>query len=54
MQSKTRLVTFIKQWGKLTSMKLISYVCKSWKEDGTYCLTTIEIAKQKRKITRSF
>ncbi len=54
MQSKTRLVAVAKQWGKLTSMKLISHVCKSRKEDGIYRLTTIEIAKQKKKLADLF
>jgi hypothetical protein len=29
------------------------HVCKSWKVDGIYHLTTIEIAKAQRKTTRS-
>jgi hypothetical protein len=53
MQSETKLETVLKQWGKLTSMRFKSHVCKSWKEDGIYRLTTIEIAKHKRKITKS-
>jgi hypothetical protein len=53
MQSKTKLITVVKQWGKLTSMKALSHVCKSRKEDGIYHLSTIEIAKAQRKITRS-
>ncbi len=53
MHSKTRLVTVVKQWGKRTNMKALSHVCTSQKEDGLYRLTTIEIAKAQRKITRS-
>ncbi len=53
MQSETKLVTIVKQWGKQKPWKFRSHVCTSRKEDGIYRLTTIEIAKQKRKIDRS-
>ena len=49
MQSKTKLVTVLKQWGKLTSIEFKSHVCKSRKEDGLYRLTTIEIAKAQQR-----
>jgi hypothetical protein len=39
--------------GQTNKHEGISHVCKSRKEDGIYCLTTIEIAKAQRKITRS-
>ncbi len=51
MQSKMRLVTVVKQWAN--KHEPISHVCKSQKEDGIYRLTTIEIVKAQRKITRS-
>ncbi len=54
MQSKTKLVTVLEQWGKLKvnnskheDLNLIS--ANHGKEDGIYRLTTIEIAKAQKK-----
>ncbi len=43
----------LKIMGQTKTRRFESHVCTSRKEDGIYRLTTIEIAKQKRKITRS-
>jgi hypothetical protein len=56
MQSETKLVTVSKQWCKVNTNKhedLNLMFANHRKEDGIYPLITIEIAKHKRKITRS-
>ncbi len=54
MQSKTNLVTVLKQWGKLLvntnqHEDLNLMFANHRKEDGIYPLTTIEIAKAQKK-----
>jgi hypothetical protein len=58
MQSETKLVTVLKKWCKLkvnTSKHedLNLMAANHRREDKIYPLATIEIAKHKRKITRS-
>jgi hypothetical protein len=54
MQSKTKLVTVLKQWCKLKvntnkHEDLNLMFANHGREDGTYHLTTIEIAKAQKK-----
>jgi hypothetical protein len=60
MQSETKMVTVSKQSCRLSvntnkheDLNLMFANHRKEKEDGIYPLTTIEIAKHKRKITRS-